>query len=783
MSQKVRVVLEVTSKGMNAFSKASGQLRQFEGAVSNVFGKIVNLQNVIAGAAVVGFTRNILKADMAMQGIENRLDAAIGKFTSTTNELKYVRSESDRLGISFQDLSQSYAGFSASATRAGLQLDDVREIFKNIAETSVSLTLSGDKTRMVFLALEQMASKGKVSMEELRRQLGEHLPGALEIAARSMGMTTAQFNKAISNGEVFAYDFLPKFAKAIREELGGSFDRASKQLVANLGRWKTQFFLLRQKAGETINPIANKILVRVINKMNEWVEAIERNKTKISEALEKVPDYFVKIYDAIKNVVVFVNKHKDVIYFTLMIAGIIKVITVINDFRLAMIALNIVLTANPILAVVGAVAALGIAISLTSKSVGDWKKELSEGTVLSDKAEKIKYLGVALELYNKQLESATYSDTMGMIIKENEALGAEIKNLETVLGGFGVSLEGGLLSKITTVEKELAKLTGKASAAADSISGSYQKITPPKIDKDDLKTGHYDLKSGHYDPDQAWMQGLKSPVTTPLKFAMPLDFNKKWKEENKLLVADQKETLQQVYDQLMAFNVKVMTNEEVFAERRKELWRDQSEYIQSSMKNAFMTLVDLEGTFTEKVQSILRGFYNMSMSMMYDYLAEYIKAKMYEKTVGIATEKAKQAENISTAATAGVGAAAEGGKSVASIPYIGPVLAIAAFATIFGTIISLISKAKKFAIGTRYASSGPMIVGERGPEMMMARGGESIISNDKMGSIGGTTNININVSGNMDKETAKMTISEMKKFAQTYYNATRLGYIRASYAR
>ena len=70
------------------------------------------------------------------------------------------------------------------------------------------------------MALEQMASKGKVSMEELRRQLGDALPGALEIAARSMGMTTAAFNDAVSKGEIMSADFLPKFSRAVREELG-----------------------------------------------------------------------------------------------------------------------------------------------------------------------------------------------------------------------------------------------------------------------------------------------------------------------------------------------------------------------------------------------------------------------------------------------------------------------------------------------------------------------------------------------------------------------------------
>jgi len=42
-----------------------------------------------------------------------------------------------------------------------------------------------------------MASKGVVSMEELRGQLGEALPGALQAAASGMGVTTVDLIKLV----------------------------------------------------------------------------------------------------------------------------------------------------------------------------------------------------------------------------------------------------------------------------------------------------------------------------------------------------------------------------------------------------------------------------------------------------------------------------------------------------------------------------------------------------------------------------------------------------------
>lgn len=63
---------------------------------------------------------------------------------------------------------------------------------------------------------------------------------------------------------------------------------------------------------------------------------------------------------------------------------------------------------------------------------------------------------------------------------------------------------------------------------------------------------------------------------------------------------------------------------------------------------------------------------------------------------------AKQAEagaNITAGATAGIAAGGEAASSVASVPYIGPILAVAAIATVAAAIISLISSLKGFANG------------------------------------------------------------------------------------
>ena len=75
----------------------------------------------------------------------------------------------------------------AATSAANIPISVTNELFASVTKASATLGLSGERTSLVLQALSQMASKGTVSMEELRGQLGESLPGALSLAAKGQG--------------------------------------------------------------------------------------------------------------------------------------------------------------------------------------------------------------------------------------------------------------------------------------------------------------------------------------------------------------------------------------------------------------------------------------------------------------------------------------------------------------------------------------------------------------------------------------------------------------------
>ncbi len=62
--------------------------------------------------------------------------------------------------------------------------------------------------------------------EELKLQLGDRMPAVMQVAAKSVNMTTQEFLKAMENGEIAAEKFLPAFSGAMREMAAPGLEKA-----------------------------------------------------------------------------------------------------------------------------------------------------------------------------------------------------------------------------------------------------------------------------------------------------------------------------------------------------------------------------------------------------------------------------------------------------------------------------------------------------------------------------------------------------------------------------
>jgi len=217
-------------------------LRKTSKQFKDLKGGAFSLKRAFATLGLGLFVQQSIKASIQLDTLINRMEAATKNTDVAAQSFKFIRDLSDDLGLVFQDTADVFAGFAASALRSGLTFGETKNIFEDVATATRSLKLPVARVNLVFRALEQISSKGVVSMEEIKRQLGDSLPGAVNIAAKSMGLLPGAFIKLVEAGEVVSKDFLPNFAKTIRDELGGSAAKAATQLQSETNRLKTAFF-------------------------------------------------------------------------------------------------------------------------------------------------------------------------------------------------------------------------------------------------------------------------------------------------------------------------------------------------------------------------------------------------------------------------------------------------------------------------------------------------------------------------------------------------------------
>lgn len=165
----------------------------------------------------------IYQAGVKAQQLERAFKAISG--AGAGQEMEFLRTTAAKLGLNFYELAEGYKGMAAAARGTAVEGQAVRDIFTATSEAATALGLSGEQTQGALLALSQMMSKGKISAEELRGQLGERLPGAFQVFAQALGVTTAKLDKMLEQGQV-GLDVLPKVA-AIWHQLYGSQASAS----------------------------------------------------------------------------------------------------------------------------------------------------------------------------------------------------------------------------------------------------------------------------------------------------------------------------------------------------------------------------------------------------------------------------------------------------------------------------------------------------------------------------------------------------------------------------
>ena len=219
---------------------------------------LANLKETVLNLGIFGFLQNNLKniavstfdVTRRFETLEKTINFLSGGTKAGAEQMAFLRSEIERTSSANEPTLLSYKKLAASTRGTSMEGKQTDEMTSSLMQAARVFGLSGDELEGSILAISQIAGKGTVSMEELRGQLAERIPGAFQIAARSMNLTEQELYKLIATGQLASVDFLPKLSRQLAAETAGGVAGASNSASAALTRLQNSMTEMQVAAGK-----------------------------------------------------------------------------------------------------------------------------------------------------------------------------------------------------------------------------------------------------------------------------------------------------------------------------------------------------------------------------------------------------------------------------------------------------------------------------------------------------------------------------------------------------
>ncbi len=238
----------------NSMRQAQREVRLFEKGLQNIAGKVAA---VFAINNVIQFGQSIVDVTRKTEILQNRLAFVFETGVGGQMAFERLYKTAQRLGLEFEPLIEGFSKFAIAAKTVGFSAAEAEDMFVKVSAGLRAAGASSLQTQRAFLALEQMLSKGVVSAEELRRQLGEALPGAANLMVRAYNklhpgqeVTNQEFIKLMESGKIMSAEVLPELSRTIEDVFAPALAGKAGSLDAAINRVNTSFTDFKRSLGQ-----------------------------------------------------------------------------------------------------------------------------------------------------------------------------------------------------------------------------------------------------------------------------------------------------------------------------------------------------------------------------------------------------------------------------------------------------------------------------------------------------------------------------------------------------
>ena len=205
---------------------------------------VTNITSAVARFGTVLATSFITINDNLEQ-LQIMMSTATGSIEGGASAMQKILDFSTKVPFSVDALADSFVKLTVSG------LKPMQGTMQILTDSVAAFGGNSDQFKLVTIAIQQMVGKGVISMEELRRQLGEQIPTAMRAMARGLGMSMFDMVDLIKTGTLEATGALKRMFSELEKLHAGAAEKRMNSFSGAVTLLKTEWTKLMLYLGKS----------------------------------------------------------------------------------------------------------------------------------------------------------------------------------------------------------------------------------------------------------------------------------------------------------------------------------------------------------------------------------------------------------------------------------------------------------------------------------------------------------------------------------------------------
>lgn len=313
-TSRLNINLDIAQSGLNRVENRMKGLLATTRDLTVILGQartaLYNLQ--VVG---VGWISTVIKTNVEMERLTFLLANMSDKlsveerFRDAGDGLDYLFDKAKQAPFSINALTDSFVKMKSGG------IDPTKGGLDGLTNAVAAFGGTDETLKRASIAIQQMSGKGVISMEELRQQLGEAVPSAVALMARSMNLSYGELVDRVSKGQVEASTALSKMFGEFERTFGGSSQAMMDTFAGKVSVAKTSLIEMALAIGGFDREAGRFVDGGLMSTINAQIQTfIDAMKTPEAAVFAKnTGEALTALFSGFNSLVSIIVKYQDVI--------------------------------------------------------------------------------------------------------------------------------------------------------------------------------------------------------------------------------------------------------------------------------------------------------------------------------------------------------------------------------------------------------------------------------------------------------------------------------------